>query len=1116
MHTLNSGWTRVSLYLGVALAVVLSWQGTAAAASGTWTNTVDGQWEDTANWSGGVIADGADSTADFNTLDIVDQGSPFFRVGVGLNTNRTIGHLNFGDTNTATPGAWEIYFPVGGTQVLTLAGTTPSITVNPLGPIDTGTPPVIDDAIIRPTLAGTSGLTKLGSGTLAIAGTGNTLTGGINVNAGTLRLQSAIPGQAINIANGATLQTGVTLDATNTPAAGHTINVASGATANINTTATVEMGNFNAAGATLNLNLNTAATTLTADGDWALNGSAAAINVSSTAGGTFRLRPNSGSPNFNTVTAFANTLLSLNNVTMFTRTNSGGNTVNVGALSGTSTALLTGGGQGGGTFANYSIGALNTDTVYAGTIDSTTAPDPDGSLNLTKVGTGKLTLSGTLTYQPTANANAGRRGGIATVAAGTLALTNSAAIPGGIAGNNLATVDVQAGATLDVSGYTAGTYSTAPMQQVIGAGTVVGNYNHDEGFIRPANTVTLNSTAAGFLNINPVAGTMVFNGNLTLSGGEITYDTSLNPASGNDLVQVTGTTALNGGKIVPNFLAGVPSSGNFTVLTSDGGFTGSVSNITVDFPGRGTDPAPFVSGNSLMFSPADIEPGANLVWTGANGGIWNVETTQAWTNNGSPDVFFNLDSVTFNETATNKAVSVATVVSPTGTVTINNTSAYTFTGAGAIVGSVGLTKTGTGNLTMQVNNSFNGPANVTGTVDIGTFGSGLGTGTLTLNNATLLTTTSIANSSIDVPAGTTSTIQADGAADTGGTSGIPTLTGDGTLTITSTVDNKWFSPGVTSGFTGTLNIQPAAPATRLGNFRIRGGQTTFPNAVVNLTGVTLVNQQGGTVGTTATFEFGELHGDSTSILQAFTGGSLPPNANWQIGALNTNSDFAGTIVDGAGVNATPSISSVTKVGTGTLTLTGANTYTGNTTVNGGVLSINQPYLSDLADVFVAAAAIFDLNFSATDVIDSLYLNNLSVAPGTWGSLASAATNKSALFSGSGILQVTTLGAALGVVGDYNGNNVVDAADYTTWRDNLGGLGSTLLNRDPINGAGVVSQADYDSWKANFGATFPGAGGGALSAVPEPASWVVGAMALAGFICRRPTSFCRVPGQLVGQ
>ncbi len=119
-----------------------------------------------------------------------------------------------------------------------------------------------------------------------------------------------------------------------------------------------------------------------------------------------------------------------------------------------------------------------------------------------------------------------------------------------------------------------------------------------------------------------------------------------------------------------------------------------------------------------------------------------------------------------------------------------------------------------------------------------------------------------------------------------------------------------------------------------------------------------------------------------------------------------------------------------------------------------------------------------------------------VKPGTYGSLSSSAANKSNYFGGMGILSVTTLGAVLGVTSDYNNDGIVNAADYTVWRNNLGGDAAALAHRDP-NNAGVVSQADYDSWKANFGAV-AGAGAGAVSAsgaVPEPSTVVLACLAL---------------------
>ncbi|QDT68807.1 hypothetical protein MalM25_17320 [Planctomycetes bacterium MalM25] len=57
-------------------------------------------------------------------------------------------------------------------------------------------------------------------------------------------------------------------------------------------------------------------------------------------------------------------------------------------------------------------------------------------------------------------------------------------------------------------------------------------------------------------------------------------------------------------------------------------------------------------------------------------------------------------------------------------------------------------------------------------------------------------------------------------------------------------------------------------------------------------------------------------------------------------------------------------------------------------------------------------------------------------------------------------------------GDYNQDGVVDAADYTVWRDNNGAAGPVGDGTGPgLDGVpdGIVDQHDYELWKANYGA-----------------------------------------------
>ena len=70
-------------------------------------------------------------------------------------------------------------------------------------------------------------------------------------------------------------------------------------------------------------------------------------------------------------------------------------------------------------------------------------------------------------------------------------------------------------------------------------------------------------------------------------------------------------------------------------------------------------------------------------------------------------------------------------------------------------------------------------------------------------------------------------------------------------------------------------------------------------------------------------------------------------------------------------------------------------------------------------------------------------------------------------------------------GDYNRDGIVDAADYTVWRDTLGQTVAAGTGADS-DGNGMIDQADYDNWVLDFGTTVGSSpGSGAAAAVPEP-------------------------------
>lgn len=87
-----------------------------------------------------------------------------------------------------------------------------------------------------------------------------------------------------------------------------------------------------------------------------------------------------------------------------------------------------------------------------------------------------------------------------------------------------------------------------------------------------------------------------------------------------------------------------------------------------------------------------------------------------------------------------------------------------------------------------------------------------------------------------------------------------------------------------------------------------------------------------------------------------------------------------------------------------------------------------------------------------------------------------------------------------LAGDFNGDLIVDAADYTVWRDNLGAVDESAIldNGDGLNG---IDAADYEVWRSHFGESLI-EGGASQAAVPEPAAGVLIAIASAASLLRR--------------
>jgi autotransporter-associated beta strand protein len=211
-----------------------------------------------------------------------------------------------------------------------------------------------------------------------------------------------------------------------------------------------------------------------------------------------------------------------------------------------------------------------------------------------------------------------------------------------------------------------------------------------------------------------------------------------------------------------------------------------------------------------------------------------------------------------------------------------------------------------------------------------------------------------------------------------------------------------------------------------------------------------------------------------------TFGPAPERRLTLTGSNNGNNTLAAVIPNASDGG----VVGVTKSGAGKWILTGNNTYAGDTIVEQGVLSITNRYLADSSAVHMTSGGVLDLNFTGIDDVNQLFFNGIEQGAGLWGAPGNAgATFTNSFFTGTGLLRVLTGEPPPGLVGDYNNDGKVDAADYVVWRK-----------------TGINGQQGYDDWRANFGAM---AGSGSVTAslhaaasVPEPAGAVLALVSIA--------------------
>jgi autotransporter-associated beta strand protein len=245
-----------------------------------------------------------------------------------------------------------------------------------------------------------------------------------------------------------------------------------------------------------------------------------------------------------------------------------------------------------------------------------------------------------------------------------------------------------------------------------------------------------------------------------------------------------------------------------------------------------------------------------------------------------------------------------------------------------------------------------------------------------------------------------------------------------------------------------------------------------------------------------------------ALQNAYPGGPMPAANAPPVGDYTVNA--GGTLGGTGSIGSEADPVNVNVVG-GTVN-PGASV--GTLTVEGGAnFDATSQFGVEISGSTVDKLIADSLNIASGAILDVLPLGNVTAGQYTiaeFGSRTGTFTlNAPAGFSvayNANNIMLTAPNISVGVAGDYNGNGVVDAADYTYWRDRLG-QNLTLPQSDPNDTDGVVTTAEYNFWKSRFGAT-SGSASSSLSgnqAVPEPASLALSMLAVVAWlgVYRRP-------------
>jgi len=679
-------------------------------------------------------------------------------------------------------------------------------------------------------LAGGMVLTKSGAGVLTVRNP-NSYVGGTVIDEGTL-----VIGGGGNIGSGGVTFQGGALTSAYGPVStlnlGGMMTVPSGETGTLNLSPRVTLNGLSGGGT---LNLNVSGTVFNYDRlAGSHSGFNGALNITGTVpGAVLSLYFNGGAFDGN----LGNATVHLDNVTILGRHNSTGNTLTLGALTGTASAALGGSGYAGN--ETITVGGLGLNTTYGGSIANGVS-----TTLINKVGSGTLILTGNNSHT-----------GNTTVSGGTLR----------ISGNNGPSPVVAASGG-----------------NVAGTGTIGGMLTGQTGSrISPGNT----PGEAGTLNVA---------GGVDLAGTTLLFDLSSNPASGNDRILMSGGTLIY--RTPPaffqfNLMDGLLGAGTYTLIWGGTGTSAPGSpSLQHNLPtgGRQTFALQRSGGGSADAFARLIVSGSpgSVVWQGTSGANWDL-TTLNWLNGASADRYFNFDNVRLDDTAAVSSLNLAGTLVPLSVTVSNSALNYAFSG-GTLGGPMKLAKQGTGTLTLSTPHSFTGGSEISGGIVVMLSDHLLGSGDIVLSGGGLAVLGGNLTNHVSVSG--SGTVYGSGAVHST-LAGL--ITGNGNLSISAPSSRIVTQESDLSGFSGTLIL------TGTGSYRLNQAGTVWGNTqcTFDLGSSGTLNNRATTY--PVTVELGALTGGAGSRLMASEkseGSGLTDT--YFVGHLNLDSTFNGTIQNG--------------------------------------------------------------------------------------------------------------------------------------------------------------------------------------------------------------------------